>query len=243
VTWALGSVRFQQDVVDSMPGIEVPMIQELVQGRDRPVYHLCGYLSSSGSSAVLAHRKLLQVPRRFGGGIAFETAPVDTVLAEQLLNLLQSTGFHGMFEAEFVSPSGRHLLIDLNIRTYNGLRLEAERGLNLAWYAYLEAAGENDRLGEELAAAPAAADAEVVYCRKLEFAATLGGQFMGGGFGVTDVARWARWYCRNRGRMVDPWMVRGDRRAGRARLFNQLNQWRRSPRVFLGVYFRPESSV
>jgi hypothetical protein len=224
-----------------MPGIEVPMVQELVPGRDRPVYHLCGYLSGAEDSALLAHRKLLQVPRRFGSGIAFETAEADAMLGERLLAMLRQIGFHGMFEAEFVTRAGEHLLIDLNVRPYNGMRLEAERGLHLAWYAYLEATGDVERLARELAAAREAPARDLAYCRRIEFAGVVAGQFIGGGFGLGDMRRWVRWYWRNRNQMVDPWVVPGDRRPGRARLRDELGRWRRSPKTYLGAYVRPES--
>jgi len=241
---ALERARFHPAVAASIRGIEVPMVQELVPGRDRPVYHLCGYVSAAGDSAVLAHRKLLQVPRRFGSGVCFETAPVDGALAQRLLGLLGSIGYHGMFEAEFVSRGGERFLIDLNIRPYNGMRLESERGLQLAWYAYLEALGETAQLESELAAARARTrHEELVFCRKLDFAAMVGGQFVGGGFALRDLRRWVGWYRENRANMVDPWIVPGDRRVGPAHLRGQLAYWARSPRVFLGVYVRPESSA
>lgn len=65
--------------------------------------------------------------------------------------MLRAIGFHGMFEAEFIERGDERLLIDLNPRAYNGMTLEVERGLHVAWYAYLEAAGELDSFEQELA--------------------------------------------------------------------------------------------
>jgi predicted ATP-grasp superfamily ATP-dependent carboligase len=242
VAWALAAMKFREQVTDSLPGIDVPMVQEVVGGRDRPVYHLAGYVTGATEAALLAHRKLLQAPRRFGNGLCFETAPVDEQLAEKLVGMLRSIGYHGMFEAEFLERGKERLLIDLNTRVYNGMRLEVERGLNPAWLAYLEAIGDRGRLGEGLALASGAAEQPgLVWCRRLEFVAMVSGQFVSGGFRLRDVGCWMGWYRAHRHTMVDPWQSAGDRRLGRRRLLHQLKWWAKSPRQFAGVYVRRES--
>ena len=242
VRWALANVHFHEEVVAAIPEIAVPIVQEFIGRRDRPVYHLCGYLSGDGESAVLAHRKLLQFPRRFGNGLCFETAPVDHALAEQLVAMLRVIGFSGIFEAEFVERPEERLLIDLNPRSYNGLTLESARGLHLAWYAYLEASGEHDRLRDELRDARSRGEGtQMIWCRKLEFWAMVVGQTAGRGFSLAQTRRWTAWYWRNRGRMFDPYVSPGDRAVGRARLRRQLGLWAHRPRQFLGVYARPET--
>lgn len=240
--WAINAFRFRDEVSASMPGIDTPMVQEVVGGRDRPVYHLCGYVSGAGDWAVLAHRKLLQAPRRFGNGICFETAPVDRDLAERLVAMLRGVGHSGIFEAEFLDRDGEKLLIDLNTRAYNGMRLETERGLNLPWLAYLEATGQEDRLREELRRAGDLPQREgLAWCRKLEFAAMVSGQVVSGGLSLRNARRWIGWYRQHRRRMVDPWEGTDDPGMGRRRLLTQLRWWATNPRMFLGVYVRRES--
>ncbi|MBK7328021.1 MAG: hypothetical protein IPI85_02670 [Dehalococcoidia bacterium] len=241
VSWALNNVRFRDEVADPCPDVRLPLVQEAIGGRDRRIYHIAGYLSQSGTWAALAHRKLLQFPRRFGNGLCFETASLDVALAERLVEMLRAIGFHGMFEAEFIERGDERLLIDLNPRAYNGMTLEVERGLHVAWYAYLEAAGELDLLDRELGKAHQLEDRQFTWCRKLEFGAMLASQLASGGFTPREASRWVGWYRRNRGRMLDPFVIQGDRRVGRARLRFQLSDWVRHPRRFVGTYARRES--
>jgi hypothetical protein len=147
-----------------------------------------------------------------------------------------------MFEAEFLERGPERLLIDLNTRVYNGMRLEVERGLNPAWLAYLEAIGDRARLKEELAsAADATEQPGLAWCRRLEFAAMVSGQLVSGGFRLRDVVRWIGWYRAHRHRMVDPWQSAVDPRLGPRRLWQQLKWWAQNPRQFAGVYVRRES--
>jgi predicted ATP-grasp superfamily ATP-dependent carboligase len=61
-----------------------------------------------------------------------ETVPPNMELEQGVSCLLQSIGWSGIFQAQFIrSPNGEHYLIDLNPRIYGSLMLAIAAGLNL----------------------------------------------------------------------------------------------------------------
>ncbi len=241
--WSLRNVRFRDEVTSAWPSAATPLVQEFIGGRDRPIYHISGFLNDLGEWAALGHRKLLQFPRRFGSGICMESAPLDEELAAQLMAMLRSLGFSGMFEAEFIERGDERLLIDLNPRSYNGMCLDLARGLAPAWWSYLQATNASEQLSSEMRRFRESShpSEHFAFCRRLEFAAMLVGQTASGGFNPKESLNWAKWYWRNRKRMIDPFSASDDRKVGRARLVRQLDRWRKKPRQFLGTYVRGES--
>ncbi|MGB4861929.1 MAG: hypothetical protein WBO97_05690 [Tepidiformaceae bacterium] len=239
IEWALTNIRFRTEVSDCWPDISTPLVQESVGGPDRPITNMSGFIDRDGDWAALAHRKLLQFPRRYGNGICFESVPLNGALAERLIGMLRSIGFVGMFEAEFIERGEERLLIDLNPRAFNGMTLSLARGLNPTWWSYLVATGAGEQVKQEMRALRMQQPRlDLVYCRKLEFAATLAGQSILCGFGPRQIVDWGRWYLRNRSVMVDPFIADDDPHIGRARLRTQLNAWRKHPRDFIGTYVR-----
>lgn len=220
------------------PMLAHPIVQEYIRRPGNEVYHLTGYRSRDGDSVFAAHRKLLQYPRRFGNAACLESDGVDCELAAGLGRLLSRVGYHGIFEAEFVEANGRRMLIDLNLRPYNGLTLEVRRGYNLPWFASLEAAGESSRLAAELAAARASNPPPLAWCDNLRFWSLLAGQTVSGGFSPREAAAWAGWWRGHRHVMVDLNFARSDQRAGFAAAGMFFANAIRRPRSFLGAYVR-----
>jgi predicted ATP-grasp superfamily ATP-dependent carboligase len=59
------------------------------------------------------------------------TVPRDRDLDERVRTLLALVGWNGIFQMQFISSPGRHMLIDLNPRVYGSLALTVAAGLNL----------------------------------------------------------------------------------------------------------------
>ena len=236
--WYRREVKFKPAVIADAPEAVYPLAQEYVVRPGRVVRHITGYLARSGGSAVRAHRKLLQEPLRFGSGVCFETEPVDEALAARLLEMLRAIGYHGMFEAEFLQHRGELLLIDLNVRPYNGLSLTLEAGLDLVTCAYLEATGEEDALRAELEAARAVPFREIAWCNHAALATLLAGQWVSGGLSAGEARGHLAWAWRNRSRMVNPGASRDDLPLAAAYFARHAIGAFVSPRDFLGRYFR-----
>ena len=79
--------------------------------------------------------KVLQRPRRLGIGLCFASAAVPDDLRARATRLLDSLGYFGVFELEFIRSRGRYLLIDMNPRFYNQIQLDVTRGLDLPMLA------------------------------------------------------------------------------------------------------------
>lgn len=235
--WYREHVHFDESVLRDAPGMDAPLIQEYTESRPRQVYHLAGYLASTGDSVVAAHVKLLQYPTRFGNGACFAAAEVDGDLAGRVLGFLRGIGYHGIFEGEFVGPAGGRQLIDMNPRPYNGITLEIARGLDPVWWSYLEASGEFDTVAREMDAARGGpSDLRPVWRNKTLFWTILGGQVLTGGLSPREAAGWVRWARRHRRHTVDPYFAPDDRAPGHAYLRWHLASMVTQPRAFLGNY-------
>ena len=71
-------------------------------------------------------------PLPCGGSAYAETIPPDDELERGVGRLLQSIGWSGLFQAQFIRDThGEHYLIDLNPRVYGSLTLAVAAGLNL----------------------------------------------------------------------------------------------------------------
>lgn len=238
VEWFGHNVTYRPRELAAEPLLAHPLVQEYVPRPRREVYHLVGYRSRAGESVFAAHVKLLQYPLRFGSGLCFESAEVDSRLAGDLDRLLASIEFHGIFEAEFVARDGELLLIDLNPRSYNGISLEVARGYNLPWYLYLDAIGEIGQLSRELARARELQPPALAWRDGMRFWTMVAAQSVSGGMSPRQAAGWVRWSLRHRGRMVDPYFARGDLRMGLTMLAQHAGSAFTQPRAFLGTYVR-----
>ena len=236
--WYRNEVKFEPAVLGDAPEAALPLAQEYIVRPGREVRHITGYLARSGDSGLRSHRKLLQEPLRFGSGVCFETAPVDEGLGARLLGLLRHIGYNGMFEAEFVQRGGEHLLIDLNVRPYNGLSLTLASELDLVTCSYLEASGQRQALAAELRAAREIPFRSLAWCNHAALATLLPGQLIGGGLGPREAGRHLGWAWRNRAHTVNPAMAGDDLPLAGAYLARHALSPFLSPREFLGRYFR-----
>lgn len=236
--WFRREVSMHPSVLADASEAEFPLAQEYVVRPGREVRHIVGYLARSGSSAMRAHRKLLQEPLRFGSGVCFEGMAVDAPLAERLLGLLRQIGYHGVFEAEFLRRGEDDLLIDLNLRPFNGISLTLAMGLDLVTCAYLEASGQHAELEAELAAACAMPFRKVAWCNHAALAPLLAGQWVSGALTAGEVRSQLAWAWRNRRSMVNPGVSRDDLPFAAAYFVRQGLSPLFGPREFLGRYLR-----
>ena len=137
--------RFAPEVADSMSDVGLPMVQEYLPQTATRVVSVSGFADTSGT--IIAGRgshKVLQLPRRAGVGLCFESVDPDPQLLQLLSGLCARSGYHGVFEAEFAEHGGRLLLIDFNPRYFGQMGFDIARGMPLPWLAHLGATGRED---------------------------------------------------------------------------------------------------
>jgi D-aspartate ligase len=217
------------------PDWTLPIIQRYHPEAVDRVYSIAGFIDRDGRNmAVRAAEKVLQLPSRLGTGLCFQSAPVDGGLASGLQRLLQSIGYFGVFEAEFIRLQGRSLLIDINGRLYNQLAFDVARGLPLPTLFYEGALGNHEAVA---AATAAAADADSTgpqaFCNRSRLAVLLGLRRILGTIPRQEARRWREWHQADQGAVIDavadpddPWPRRSD-------LLLQLHSYLRHPRAFL----------
>jgi D-aspartate ligase len=138
------SANLNQRVIPRADDVDVPIIQRYHAVSER-IYTVDGFVGPSGEIvAAAACVKCLQLPRRSGPGMCFESAELDPALLAGLRRLCADTGYVGVFDAEFVIDGEDKLLIDFNPRFYNHMAFEIDRHLPLPWLAYLAALGDRD---------------------------------------------------------------------------------------------------
>lgn len=149
---------FAREVTESMSDVELPMVQEYLPLTASRVVSISGFADTSGR--IIASRascKVLQMPRRAGVGLCFESVRTDPKLQQSLENLCARVGYHGVFEAEFAEHAGRHFLIDFNPRYFGQMGFDIARGMPLPWLAHLFSTGQEDE-ARQLAAGLRASD-------------------------------------------------------------------------------------
>jgi len=226
--------RYADVVRALMPGVERPMLQAC-RGTER-IFTVDGFVDGTGELYVtLGCVKLLQRPRGTGPGIAFESAPVDPSLAEGLRRLLASSGFRGVFDAEFLEVGERKLLIDVNPRFYNHMAFEVDRGLHLPWLAYLGACGDTTALAAEVARArDSAARAEPrAYVHHLSAGLLLSLQALTRGMPHQERLHWRRWIAGPGKSATDPARSPGDSLPAVYEVALELVSFARHPRSYL----------
>jgi predicted ATP-grasp superfamily ATP-dependent carboligase len=213
--------------------VELPIVQACHPGSER-IYTVDGFVDASGElSAMLACVQLLQRPRKSGPGIIFDEAPVDAAVEEGLRKLCRSTGFYGVFDAEFLEHEGRKLLIDFNPRFYNHMAFEVDRGLPLPHLAYLAALGDLDALEAATAEARAARPERRVYVHRLSTELMLSAQVLAGSMHREERRRWRRWVTERDGAVTDPVGWGDDRGPALAAVALELAYFARHPRSYL----------
>jgi D-aspartate ligase len=146
--------RYDPRLLERMPDVERPMLQEFCSAAGEPSYAISGFCDSRQRLFVTrAAHKLVQWPRSAGLGICFQDAPLDEALAQRVRRLCEATGLFGVFEAEFVTRGGEPLLIDFNPRFFGQMGFDIARGLPAPYLVYLAAMGDLGRLQTEVEAA------------------------------------------------------------------------------------------
>lgn len=134
-------------------GLEM-MLQEYVPGPPSSHYFIDGYAALDGRVvARLARRRLRMYPLDFGNSTYHVTIPIGDVgeAADELERLLGSTGYHGIFSAEFKRDDrdGTLKLLEVNVRPWWYVEFAALCGVDVCHLAYREALGlPIDPIGE-----------------------------------------------------------------------------------------------
>lgn len=220
-------------VADRRPELLQPMLQRYYPGATKWIYSLSGFRAAKGGDlALLGAVKVLQRPRRMGIGLCFEHAPVDSILAARTARLLETIGYYGVFELEFMRAGDRLLLIDMNPRFYNQLALDVARGLRLPSLAYAAALGNEAEVARLVAAVPKG-DAAYAFCNQLGLRVLLGAQEFFGTMPAAEAATWRNWAKDRSKILVDPVADEDDPAPRWADAMIQLYGCVRHPRAFL----------
>jgi D-aspartate ligase len=229
-TWrAIRTANIDQPTITGIPNVDLPILQAYYTVSER-VYTVDGFVDSTGTIiGAAACTKVLQLPRRSGPGVCFESAPLEPELIRGLERLCREVGYRGVFDAEFLISAQDKLLIDVNPRFYNHMAFEVDRSLPLPWLAYLAAVGDEDALRREVETfATTAPSAGQIYVHRFPALVQLAAQRVTGRMTHDEVRRWGRWMTRG-GELTDPVSVRGDP----VPALVDVAQWLRHPRSFL----------
>jgi D-aspartate ligase len=229
-TWrSIRSANVHQSAITGIPNIDLPVLQAYHAVSER-VYTVDGFVDAAGHIiAAGACLKVLQLPRRSGIGVCFESAPLDGELLAGLERLCQGCGYRGVFDAEFLISGHEKLLIDVNPRFYNHMAFELDRSLPLAWLAYLAAAGDEQALSRAAGMLPSAgASSGRIYVHRFPTVVQLAAQRLTGRMTADEVRRWWRWIAGGDA-VTDPAYAHGDPLPAVA----DVAQWLRHPRSFL----------
>jgi predicted ATP-grasp superfamily ATP-dependent carboligase len=225
--------KYEAEVLDRVPDMHLPVLQSCVSGRER-IYTVDGFVDETGELYIsLACVKILQLPRGSGAGIVFEHAKTDPEIDRGLRKLFQATGYYGVFDAEFIECEGRKLLIDVNPRFYNHMAFEIDRGLPLAWLAYLAAIGDRENLKSEIKKVAATPVQPRAYVHRLPTALLLLAQRLGRGMSREEQIRWRRWISKQGRCVTDPARAAGDPGPALAEVVLQAFSFLQHPRSYL----------
>jgi D-aspartate ligase len=134
-------------ITDADPEISLPLLQEFYVSATRSVYSITGFAGDDGEIwGARGGVKVLQRPPHLGIGLCFEDAPLEPEPLDAVRRMLETTGFRGVFEVEFVPSDGKYKLIDFNPRFYSQMAFDLHRGLPLAELAYATAIRDSEQL-------------------------------------------------------------------------------------------------
>ncbi len=229
-TWrSIRRANAHQPAITGIPDIDLPVLQAYHTVSER-VYTVDGFADSTGRVvAAAACMKVLQLPRRSGPGLCFESAPLEDELLAGLERLCQACGYRGVFDAEFLISGDDKLLIDVNPRFYNHMAFELDRRLPLGWLAYLAAATDEGMLRHAVCTLPdSGACSGRIYMHHFPTLVQLATQRLTGRMSREEVRRWRGWIARGEG-VTDPAYTHDDLLPALA----DVAQWLRHPRSFL----------
>ena len=229
-TWqAIRRANVDQPALTGIPNIDLPVLQTYYAVSEK-IYTVDGFVDASGTIVgAAACVKLLQFPRRSGIGVCFEPAPLDHELLAGLERLCRTTGYRGVFDAEFLISADEKLLIDVNPRFYNHMAFEVDRGLALPWLSYVAAVGDEAALRRAVEVLPGADTASGrVYVHRFPVGVQLVAQRVSGRMTSDDLRGWRRWMAQGAG-VTDPSYAREDPLPALV----DAAEWLRHPRAFL----------
>jgi D-aspartate ligase len=226
---------YAQKLLDFDPQVTRPLLQAYFSSAVDSIYSLSGFVDDTFQLSVArASRKVLQRPRQLGVGLCFEEAPLDEAIVAKVLALCKSIGYYGVFEAEFIVDSGRHLLIDFNPRFYGQMAFEIARDVPLPLFVYAAATGQRELLKSEVEKARSApAEQGRVFCNRLELGALLKQQQLGGHVNKADLDRWQQWLTSHEGRLSDAILDASDKKPAVAHITQEVFGYLRHPRSFI----------
>ncbi|MGD6850552.1 MAG: hypothetical protein ACQCN6_00655 [Candidatus Bathyarchaeia archaeon] len=121
-----------------------PMIQEEIPGNDSNLITLNTVLNENSEPlAFFMHRRIVQVPPRFGVVALGESCWTSRII-QPGLKILKNIKFSGLAQLEFKEDkrSNDFKLIEINGRSYRSISFPTACGLNLIHIAYQNARGE-----------------------------------------------------------------------------------------------------
>ena len=222
-------------VLEHFPEAPHAMLQRYLPEGSDEIYVLAAFLDHTGQHfAARSAMKIFQRPRSLGIGLCFEEAPLDETIADAARRLALASGYHGLFQLEFIKVGGRFLLIDFNPRFYNQLAFDVARGLPLPQLVYAAALGHDDEVARMIATANEPRDDErLVFCNDFGLETMLVLQRIAGRMTRDETTRWRTWQTQNRARAIDPARVRADPMPGYVDVVAQLYGYARHPRAFV----------
>ena len=199
------------------------------------IYSLAGYISPSGDLvAARGSYKVLQRPRKLGIGLCFESGPVDPLLLSGVRRLCALTGYHGLFQIEFVCVGEDRLLIDFNPRFYNQLAFDVARGLELPMFVYHEALVNEAEVAALVRRSHRSSSTSAkVFCNRLGLELVVSLQRLSGRMPTAEADAWRAWYNKHRGNVIDSTTDREDPIPSLGDLALQIHDCVRHPRSFV----------
>lgn len=220
--------------------VHFPMIQTYYPEAAEAIISVAGIALTPEDVPCLASSvKIFQRPRKTGVGIAFQALMVDENLADSLRSLVRSTGYFGIFEAEFIVSNGQAMLLDFNPRYYGQMAFEIMRGLLLPNIAYHMA--HNEPLKAQALAkdggvcVSGTVDAKFANSWILRMLTTC--QTLAGNMAFADWLGWQRWLKSSRSRRIDSLDEKGDRLPLVVDMVALLIHSLRHPRDFYRKFF------
>jgi predicted ATP-grasp superfamily ATP-dependent carboligase len=227
------TARYDEEILAVLPDLCLPMVQSCATGT-AGIYMVDGFIDRTGELyGSLACLKLLQRPRENGIGIVFQHCEIDPALEQGLRRLFLTTGFHGVFDAEFLQHGSEKLLIDVNPRFYNHMAFEIDRGLPLPWLAYLAATGNWHELAAEIRKTGDARIVRHAYIHGLATTLLLAVQGLKRILSADGHARWRQWKDDFGSLITEPVKSVDDPLPGIAEFALELSLFLQYPRSYL----------
>jgi predicted ATP-grasp superfamily ATP-dependent carboligase len=117
------------------------LIQRRVLGEGQGVFVL---MNEGMPLAMFAHRRIREKPPSGGVSVLRESIPLEKVLVDPALRLLQHVRWHGVAMVEFKVDRATNMpiLMEINGRFWGSLQLAIDAGMNFPWLLFQLAAGQ-----------------------------------------------------------------------------------------------------